>query len=33
MIPNSVRRVPAFATPASAGEARSDNIMREEKDQ
>jgi hypothetical protein len=28
MIPKSGRRFPAFAKPASAGEARSDKIMR-----
>jgi hypothetical protein len=31
MIPNSENRFPAFAKPASAGEARSDTIMRKGK--
>jgi hypothetical protein len=31
MIPKSVKRFPAFAKPASAGEGRSDKIMRKEK--
>jgi hypothetical protein len=30
MIPKSVKLFPAFAKPASAGEARSDKIMRGE---
>jgi hypothetical protein len=30
MIPKSGNRFPAFAKPASAGEARSEKIMREE---
>ena len=32
MIPKSGNRFPAFAKPASAGEARSDKIMRKQKD-
>jgi hypothetical protein len=31
MIPKSGNRFPAFAKPASAGEGRSDKIMRNEK--
>jgi hypothetical protein len=30
MIPKNGRRFPAFAKPASAGEGRSDKIMRQE---
>ena len=30
MIPKSGHRLPAFAKPASAGEGRSDKIMREQ---
>jgi hypothetical protein len=32
MIPKGKHRFPAFATPASAGERRSDKIMRKECD-
>jgi hypothetical protein len=31
MIPKSVQRFPAFATPASAGEGRSEKIMPKQK--
>ncbi len=31
MTPKSMKRFPAFAKPASAGEARSDKVMRKRK--